>query len=71
MAECRPYFCPTSGNVECCRKHSGFDVCCGQPELHGPVDCICPPAGADVLVHWPCLLHSGALNPDGSWVDPS
>lgn len=70
MAECKPYLCPTSGNVECCPTHSGFDVCCDRPELHGPVDCICPPAGADVLVKWACLLHSGALNPDGTWAHP-
>lgn len=62
-----PYLCPASGNVECCPEHSGFDHCCDRPDLHGPVDCICPPPGADVLVKWACLLHSGVLNPDGTW----
>jgi hypothetical protein len=66
---CRPYLCPTSGNVECCAEHSGFVVCCDRPELHGPVDCICPPEGVEVPVRWECLLHSGALNEDGSWSD--
>ncbi|MEV2239597.1 DUF6221 family protein [Micromonospora sp. NPDC049891] len=35
---CRPYRCPTSRDVECCRIHSGFDVCCDQPDLHQPID---------------------------------
>lgn len=67
-----PYVCPTSGDVECCPEHSGFDHCCDQPALHrpvGPQDCICPPVGAEGPVRWECLWHSGALNPDGAWAN--
>lgn len=41
-AACRPYFCPTSGETECCPAHSGWDTCCSRPELHAPL-----PAGDD------------------------
>lgn len=34
---CTPYYCPTSGEVECCPEHSGFDVCCDRTDLHQPV----------------------------------
>lgn len=64
---CRPYFCPESNNVECCPEHSGFDVCCGRPDQHGPVPCICPEPGKEGPVKWACMVHDGALNPDGSW----
>lgn len=36
-ADCRLYFCPTSGDVEC-PHHGGFDVCCSRPDLHQPID---------------------------------
>jgi hypothetical protein len=67
-APCRgPFFCPESGNVECCPEHSGSDHCCYFPQNHGPVPCICPEPGEVVMVRWRCLLHSGALAPDGTW----
>lgn len=44
-----------------------WNHCCVRPDLHGPVPCICPEPGADVLVDWPCLVHRGVLNPDGTW----
>ncbi|WP_141662951.1 hypothetical protein [Streptomyces sp. Wb2n-11] len=38
---CKPgaslYYCPTVGEVES-DCHGGFDVCCGKPELHVPID---------------------------------
>lgn len=34
--DCRLYFCPTSGHVEC-PTHGGFDVCCNRPDLHQPI----------------------------------
>ncbi|MEV1013869.1 hypothetical protein AB0I89_24250 [Micromonospora sp. NPDC049801] len=34
---CAPYYCPTSGDTECCPAHSGWDVCCNRPDLHQPV----------------------------------
>lgn len=33
-----PYYCPTSGNTECCPAHSGWSVCCAHPDLHRPVE---------------------------------
>ncbi len=66
-AACKPYFCPTVGDVECCREHSGFDHCCDSPHLHGPVPCICPEPGNEGPVIWSCMVHDGALNPDGTW----
>lgn len=32
-----PYYCPTSGDTECCPTHSGWSVCCGRPDRHTPV----------------------------------
>ncbi|MFG1846859.1 hypothetical protein [Micromonospora carbonacea] len=34
--QCAPYYCPTSGDVECCPGHSGWVVCCDRPDLHQP-----------------------------------
>lgn len=34
---CTAYFCPASGTFECCGEHSGYDVCCDQPERHLPL----------------------------------
>ncbi len=71
LRECRPYLCPESGDVECCERHSGFKHCCYFPENHGPVTCICPrPGDPPPLVRWSCLVHDGALNPDGTWAQP-
>ncbi|MFG3710808.1 hypothetical protein [Micromonospora sp. NPDC047730] len=36
-ATCRPYYCPTVDDYECCGYHCGFDVCCSAPELHWPL----------------------------------
>ncbi len=32
----RAYYCPTSGKNEC-PTCGGFNICCDQPRLHGPV----------------------------------
>jgi len=32
-----PYYCPASGNVECCPRHSGWDHCCDRPDDHRPI----------------------------------
>ena len=32
--ECRPYYCPTADDFECCGLHGGFETCCAAPELH-------------------------------------
>lgn len=37
---CTPYYCPTSGDTECCPAHSGWDVCCDRPDLHRPIDSV-------------------------------
>lgn len=38
---CKPgaglYYCPTAGEIES-DCHGGFDVCCGKPELHVPIN---------------------------------
>ncbi len=35
---CTPYYCPTSGDTECCPEHSGWDVCCHRPDLHRVIE---------------------------------
>lgn len=44
---CEPYFCPSSGQLECCPLHGGFDVCCTRPDLHELVTETSSPSGAD------------------------
>lgn len=36
MTKCKPYYCPTSESLECCPEHSGFGVCCDNPQFHVP-----------------------------------
>ncbi|QKW15465.1 hypothetical protein [Verrucosispora sp. NA02020] len=69
--QCRPYFCPTSGDTECCPDHSGWDVCCAKPHLHRPLpregEPVRPPSLSARMLRVACRVGLHFTSWDHQW----